>query len=172
MMLHRSLAMMGNNSYAEAEKSANLFGSIFKLDVKPEDMMHHSDEEINNSLADYDKMCHYLDSLERLGIDQEDVIAFCKHVEYNSEMGLAWYQAQCNLHYKYYAEAVLSYLLDLCTYDEMAEQFFEYSLFTQKKSPAKVRRFIKDLKRVLDLFYEISAKRMRRKISGMLEYRR
>ncbi|WP_042370304.1 hypothetical protein [Bacteroides neonati] len=159
MMLHRSLAVLDNNSYEEAEKSAILFDSLFALDVKPEDMLHKTDEETNKSLDDYEKLCHNLNALEKLGIEREVVIAFCKQVEYGCGNKLARYRVQCNFHYTYYAEATFLYLLDLCSYEEMMGQFFEYSLFTKKRSPAKVRRFIKDLRMALDLFNEITQKR-------------
>lgn len=160
MMLHRSLAMQGNNSYEEAEKTANMFGSLFALEIKPEDMLHDCDDCTNKALDEYNTMCSFLKTLESLGYDRADVMAFCKQVEYGSE--LSWFKVEANLHYKFYTDALFAYLTDGCSYEQLVEQFFEVSIFTKERSPAKVWRFIRNMRKALDLFYEVTEKRASR----------
>lgn len=155
MMLNRRLSMMPNHSYEDAEKLSMVFKSIFNHEIKPEDTLHDRDNCVNESLEHYETMCVFINKLEEIGYNKEDIMAFCKQVEYsNKELGR--FKAEVRMHYHMYATALFFYLTDKWTYEELTSCFIEINIFTRTVSPPQLGLFIREMRKVLDLFYEIA----------------
>lgn len=154
MMLMRDLSMQPKHPYNVAEKLSEWFSSMYDYEIKPEHLLHDRDNCVDESLEHYETMCVFINKLEEIGYDKEDIMTFCKQVEDGNE-ALAQFKDEIQPHYALYAAGLFFYLTDHYTYEELIVQFVRIDLFTKTVSPANPRPFIRDMRKALDLFYEI-----------------
>lgn len=158
MLLNRSLSERESLSYEKAEEFIHVLTSISSIEITPQDLMHNRDECANMAVDDYNAMCEIIEVLEGMEYKKADIMAFCKQVEYENNT-FAQFKTEANLHYKRYANLLLFYLTGNYGEEEFTESFVEYDVFTQKTQSVNTRQLMRDMRKILNLFYEIIWKR-------------
>lgn len=171
MMLHRDLVKHENPSYQEAEKTADLFNTIFNTDAKPTVFISDKNDMAEKALKDYKEYSDYLKAMEVLGFDKESVSAFCKAVEYSWIKGLGHFKYKINLDYRFYIEATIAFMAEIISYDELRNSFTETSIIKRTTTPLNKRqvlRFYRDMLSAYNLLIEISNKRKSRALRRLI----
>ena len=81
--LHQIL-MNSDNNWDKAESMSNIINDIFGGQTTPKDFIYDSNEQADECINITKELKSYEDELYSLGIDPQDVYAFCADVEYNN----------------------------------------------------------------------------------------
>ena len=156
MELNRSITEHDQN-YVEAEQSASVFGAIFNMDIKPADLLISEEDACDKAIDHYNQMDAFFKVADTLSLDRDSIMAFCKSIEYGSK--IVWLKVQANLNYKYHADNLLLYMSEYLDKEQFKELFIEYSLFTKKGTPVKIKPLIRTMNDIIAWFDLICKKR-------------
>lgn len=160
MMLHRAMLVKGYPSYDVLEKTLDAFNTTFDEELTPADVMHSGEECANKSLEDYQSYCEIVGMLGQFGIDKDEVDEFCKRLDEPDNMRLMMFPLRCLLYYDAYCKAIFYNLSGEITYEQMFEVFTGYADKLEFTDVDRVfRDFVRDLRALLDLLYEIHEER-------------
>lgn len=149
--------MKCDNNYKLAEHFSGVISSIFKMDCKPQDLIHDDDEVANNAL-------YYHDSLEKLlkdvsFINREDILAFCKAMEHYNK-GWCWLNSEGHAYMADYCDNLLGYLTGHISKKELERRFVFFKLWEGGK-PIKGNLCLarRTFRQIEELYYEIVCKK-------------
>lgn len=156
MMMHRSMLVKRPSSYKVVEKIVGVFNAIFGQALTPDKIIRSDDECANKSLDNYKSYCQIVDMFVRCGMDKDKIDDFCSQLYHPENEKYAKLTLKCLLHYEAYCGAILFYISGGGTYERTQNAFKKhYTTLGLKRKNNAFRDFVRDMRTILDLFYEV-----------------
>lgn len=154
-----SCLMKHENNYIGAESMSDMMNGVFGENTKPTDFLHDKDEIADKCIDITNQMKALEKSFETLGIDPEDVYAFCKEVEHGKKA--FWFKSHGQMA-SFILEDILNYDLGIISKEEAEYKMnfmfnFKYAFGAK---PSFIRRLVRQID---DIFMEVCLKRMFRR---------
>lgn len=160
MELNREVALM-KNDWNEAEKTRNMLNFFFPdRHIKIEEIMHSESDMIEKSLNFYEQFREWLYFTNFSGIPNKTVDAFCKNV--NNTYSIFTLRSWGHLTYPRYFSALLLYLNNELSKNDLIKCFVDIDIFTGKTTSANLSWFRHSIIKMEALIDEIMAKQAAR----------
>ena len=168
MELHRSL-IKHKNDWNDAENTKNLIHFFFPdRELKTEDFLLSKDELSDEVIDRYNEFKSWIPVIRFLGIPEKTVKAFCKNVDNTASIWLL--KSTGHLYYPFYFGAIYKYLDGTISKEELKKSFVEYSIFTGKATPVRLRLFRRTIIKIEKLIDEIMTKQAARSGKSVNEF--
>ena len=162
MQLNREL-LQHDNSWQKAERLSNCMSALIPYkECSPTDFLHNKDEVSNTVLNNYNEFKKWVKSVEKTGISEKTLTAFCKSVD---NLQFAFHlKVFGHIFYPDWLTALYLYLNNAISKAELQHTFVEYSLFSGKAKAANLAIFRKTVLEIEKNILQITNKQIYRNV--------
>jgi hypothetical protein len=162
MQMNRRLLHHDSN-WQDAEHLSKWIGMLIPgQECSPADFMYDKDEICDTVIDSYDEFKKWIKLAEKVGISEKTLVAFCKNVD--NMQSVFRLKVFGHILYPEWLVALLLYIQNDISKEELQNTFVKYSLFSGEAKPTNIQVFRKTVLEIEQVIAEISHKQLVRSL--------